>query len=107
MLLFAGGCCVLPVDVGVYRVAQRLGYEPEAAWGRAAARRVGRAIAREIAPRIDAYRDAYLYLSHHAGATCTEGDPHCRVCPLLGECPGGQRVMVRSGEFRRVKGDRE
>ena len=40
---------------------------------------------------VDAYRHAYLYLSHHGGATCTEADPHCSVCPLLKECPEGAR----------------
>ena len=46
---------------------------------------------RELPSSIEAFRHAFLYLSHHGGATCTEADPHCQVCPLLTECPEGQK----------------
>ena len=38
----------------------------------------------------DAYRRAFLYLSHHGAATCTEAEPHCPICPVLKDCPEGR-----------------
>ena len=90
MLLFAGGHPVLPVDAKVVRTARRLGYGDPAPDFKRAARSIRQALAKEIAATSDAYRDAYLYLSHHGDATCTQGDPHCSVCPLLEECPEGK-----------------
>jgi len=46
---------------------------------------------RELSQTVQAYRIAYVYLSHHGAATCTEADPHCSVCPLLGDCPEGKK----------------
>jgi hypothetical protein len=41
-----------------------------------------------------------MYLSHHGGATCTEADPLCRVCPLTRQFPAFQisdfRVQIES-----------
>jgi endonuclease III len=76
MLLFAGAHRVLPMDAGTRRVLGRLGYgdSPDA----------------ELPHRLDVYRRVSLYLSHHAQATCTASDPHCAVCPLLGDCPTGE-----------------
>ena len=84
MLLFAGNHPVMPADARVQRVVLRLGY---AAPPPAPARRVRRAVASELRGDLDACRRAFVYLSHHASQTCTEREPHCRVCPLAGECP--------------------
>src|SRR5262245_31376299 len=91
MLLFAGEQPVLPVDARVNRVARRLGYGEAHKDFTRTARSVREAVGRELTPDVDAYRRAFLYLSHHGVATCTEGDPHCAVCPLLKECAEGQR----------------
>ena len=48
------------------------------------------AVVRELPPTVDAFRRAFLYLSNHGSATCTEADPHCPVCPLLKDCPEGK-----------------
>jgi endonuclease III len=93
MLLFAGDHLVLPVDSRMARVGARLALSGSSTDVRKTARRIRRA-ARGLAPHPDAYRRTYLYLSHHGAATCTEGDPHCTVCPLLGECSFG---MARVG----------
>ncbi len=91
MLLFGADHCVLPVDARLSRVARRLGYgEPHENFRRQA-RSVQEALARELSPSIDSYRRAFVYLSHHGAATCTEGDPHCAVCPLLKDCPEGKK----------------
>ena len=90
MLLFAGGHPVLPVDAKVVRTARRLGYGEAAPDFKRAARSIRQALAKEMQATSTAYRDAYLYLSHHGDATCTQGDPHCSVCPLLDECPEGK-----------------
>jgi endonuclease III len=91
MLLFAADHPLLPVDARVARVAVRLGYGEASADFRRQARSVKTALSAEIPASVDAFRRAYVYLSHHGAATCTEADPHCVVCPLLRECPEGQR----------------
>jgi endonuclease-3 len=95
MLLFAADHAILPVDARMVRVARRLGYGEPAEDFRRQARSVQTALAGELPASADAYRRAYVYLSHHGAATCTEADPHCIVCPLLTECPEGQRRRYR------------
>ncbi len=89
MLLFAADHALLPVDSRVNRVARRLGYgDADADFGKAA-RSIRAAVATELPRTAEAYRAAYLYLSHHGGATCTETNPRCPICPLLSSCPTG------------------
>jgi endonuclease-3 len=95
MLLFAGDHAVLPVDARVNRVGARLGYGERSPEFRRQSRSVQEALSRELTCDVDHYRRAFLYLSHHGGATCTDADPHCIVCPLLKECPEG---VVRTRE---------
>jgi endonuclease-3 len=91
MLLFAADQVILPVDSRINRVGQRLGYGEAAGDFKKQSRSVQSALTRELIASADAYRRAFLYLSHHGGATCTEADPHCAICPLLKECAEGQR----------------
>lgn len=91
MLLFAADHPVLPVDARVSRVARRLGFGDQQGSFTKTARSVREAIAKQLRGSPDAYRHAFLYLAHHGGATCTEGDPHCAVCPLLENCPEGKK----------------
>jgi endonuclease III len=95
MLLFAADHAILPVDARVSRVGRRLGYGQAAGDFRRQSRSVQEAFSRELPASVDAYRRAFIYLSHHGGATCTEADPHCSVCPLLKECPEGQKRASR------------
>jgi endonuclease III len=89
MLLFAGNHAIMPADAGVRRVTQRLGYADS---GKAeSARSVRRALGSLLGGDLDGCRSAYVYLSHHAALTCTEREPHCRVCPLAPECPEAQK----------------
>ena len=91
MLLFAADHAILPVDARVHRVARRLGYARDTLGDfRKQARVVQNALTAELPASVDAFRHAYLYLSHHGGATCTDADPHCPVCPLLNDCPEGK-----------------
>jgi endonuclease-3 len=106
MLLFAADHPVLPVDAAVNRVATRIGYGERHAQFAKSARSVREAIARDLAPTVDNYRRIYLYLAHHGSATCTEGDPHCPVCPLKKECPEGQKrlqIADRSASLWRTR----
>ena len=89
MLLFAADHPILPVDARISRVGRRLGYGEASADFKKQSRSVQGAMTQELPASVDAYRRAFLYLSHHGGATCTESDPHCPVCPLLKECPEG------------------
>src|SRR5207249_3093265 len=83
MLLFTADQIVMPVDARVSRVGRRLGYgEPHDNFRRQA-RSVQEALTTELPASVDRYRRAFLYVSHHGTATCTEADPHCAVCPLL------------------------
>jgi endonuclease III len=90
MLLFAADQCVLPVDARVSRVARRLGYGEPHDNVRRLARSVQEGLSRELPASVDSYRRTFVYVSQHGAATCTEADPHCAVCPLLGDCPEGQ-----------------
>jgi endonuclease-3 len=96
MLLFAADHPVLPVDARVSRVARRLGYGDERGSFLKVARSVREAVARELAAEVDPYRRAFLYLSHHGSATCTEAEPHCPVCPLTAGCPEGQKRLMNT-----------
>jgi endonuclease-3 len=93
MLLFAADHVILPVDARVSRVGRRLGYGVAAGEFKKQARSVQGALAAELTASADVYRRAFLYLSHHGGATCTEADPHCVICPLLKECPEGRKRL--------------
>ena len=97
MLLFAADHQILPVDARVSRVAIRLGYGEANDEFRKQARSVQEALTRELPPSVDAFRRAFVYLSHHGAATCTEADPHCAVCPLLKECPEGKKRVGTRG----------
>jgi endonuclease-3 len=90
MLLFAAAHPVLPVDARLSRVARRLGYGGQHAHLTRSARAIRTALSAELTGTLDVCRRAFVYLDHHAAATCTEGDPHCRVCPLLPDCPEGR-----------------
>ena len=35
------------------------------------------------------------YLAHHGATTCTEANPHCRVCPIRETCPEGRGRMQK------------
>jgi endonuclease-3 len=97
MLLFTADHPILPVDARVNRVGRRLGYGEPSDEFRKSARSVQSAMTRQLAASAAAFKRAFLYLSHHGSATCTEADPHCSVCPLLDDCPEGQR---RTSETR-------
>jgi endonuclease III len=100
MLLFAADRCVLGVDMHISRVGRRLGYGKTSDSARKSTRSVQRALSRELARDADRFRRASLYLSHHALATCTEGDPHCHVCPLLQDCPEGKTRAVAADKLK-------
>jgi endonuclease III len=94
MLLFAGDHAIVPVDAGVRRVAMRLGY------GRPgkvlSVRSVRRVLGSLLRGDLGACRRAFVYLSHHASLTCTERQPHCRVCPLAHKCVWALESAQRS-----------
>jgi endonuclease-3 len=90
MLLFAADHPVLPVDARVSRVARRLGFGETHSDFPRTARSIREAVARELPSEAAAYRRAFIYLAHHGAAGCTETEPDCRGCPLLGDCPTGK-----------------
>ena len=103
MLLFCAGHLVLPVDARTCRAGLRLGYGRPAPDFRRTAKTVQHALVAELPPDAALWRRAAVYLSHHGGATCTEANPHCSVCPLLVDCPDGQRragLVPRRGPMR-------
>jgi len=95
MLLFAADHPVLPIDAPVSRVASRLGYGRPHTDFTKTARSVREALVGELQGDVETFRRAFLYLSNHGSATCTERDPHCAVCPLITDCPyGRKRLMI-------------
>lgn len=91
MLLFAGDHAVLPVDARLARVVRRLGIVDGDDRFPKLARAIRDAAEAQLRSAVDAYRQAFVYLSHHGASTCTDANPHCGVCPLLRECPFGKR----------------
>lgn len=101
-LLYAGGYAVLPLDDATARVVARLegtaipikeGAEgftlKRALWGgelRRQRRRARKTLAGALPCDVNAYREAVLYLRHHAQHTCIAVGPHCHVCPLASDC---------------------
>jgi endonuclease III len=89
LLLFAGDHFVFPVDPGVQRLVTRLrGAAPDANVRRSM-RAARIAVTGQLPRSLERWREAAVYLSHHAAATCTEADPHCSVCPLRSDCVFG------------------
>jgi endonuclease III len=81
-ILFVLGRAVLPVDHDINRVVGRLMGAPHQ-------RR--RSLTRQwlterLAADVSAYREAIIYLRHHALHTCIAIGPHCGVCPLRHQC---------------------
>lgn len=99
MLLFAADHPILPVDARVHRVGLRLGYGEPGDFRRSS-RAVQAALSREVPASADAFRRSFLYLSHHGASTCTEADPHCKVCPVAEDCPTGASRRSRSAAAR-------
>jgi endonuclease III len=81
--LFALNAQVLPIDQEINRVVSRLMGVPHSR-NRAPARRW---LARALSPDVRTYREAVVYLRHHAQHTCLRVAPHCGVCPLRTRCP--------------------
>lgn len=90
-LLFTIGRVGLPPDPRLVRVGRRLGFGGDER-GRRGDRAVVRALTM-LAGQLDDCRRTYLYLAHHADATCTAA-PHCTVCPLRDDCPEGQSRLM-------------
>ena len=92
-------CCsppttpILPVDARVNRVgsAARL-RRRRPAISRSRRARSRRRSTRELPASVDAYRRAFLYLSHHGGADVHGSATRTvAICPLLKDCPEGQK----------------
>jgi endonuclease III len=101
-LLFALDVPVLPVDEEISRVIQRLSRVSLLVPGSTRARAVARRwLAAELPHDLEAYRDAVVYLRHHAQHTCLAVGPHCHVCPLTSHCATGQsREGALTGDRR-------
>jgi endonuclease III len=92
---------ILPVDPTVARVARRLGYGDRDARFAHVARSARTRLLRELRCEIGVLREAFVYLSNHGSATCTETDPHCGICPLLADCPYGTASMNQLSDATR------
>ena len=86
-ILFAIGRAVLPLDEEIIRVLGRLRGEPHNRRHQPARRLLMARVPQSLA----GYRDAVLYLRHHAQHTCLKVGPHCGVCPLRDSCASVQR----------------
>jgi endonuclease III len=82
-LLFAAGRTLLPIDEDANRVISRLMGAPDNRRGA----RARRWLSERLRPELATYRDAIIYIRHHALQTCVKVAPHCSVCPLRHDCP--------------------
>lgn len=87
MLLFGGDHPIVPADPRMFRVAARLGY---VSVEKRAVRRARRELGALLGHDREAFQRAAVYLTHHGSLTCTDREPHCRVCPLARECPASE-----------------
>jgi endonuclease III len=81
-VLFAADHPVLPLDDDVTRVVNRL-------MGMPGNRRRSRArswLGARVERRPSVYREAIVYLRHHAQHTCLKVGPHCGICPIRSDC---------------------
>jgi len=101
-LLFSAGYLTMPVDAAIGRVVSRLVGEPIASPAgppsmpfsrdsRRAERRARVWLVNHLPHDVDAFRDAVVYLRHHAQHTCVPIGPHCHICPLRDECQSVER----------------
>jgi endonuclease-3 len=81
--LFTLDAQLLPIDHDINRVISRLMGMPHNR-NRGKARRW---LCARLAPDVTAFREAVVYLRHHALHTCLRVGPHCAVCPLRDQCP--------------------
>ena len=108
--LYAAGYSILPLDDAAARVVARIeGTAIPASQGaegfilkralyagrlRQQRRDARKTLAAALPRDVDAYRDAVLYLRHHAQNTCLAVAPHCKVCPLLPVCAFGRQAVL-------------
>jgi endonuclease III len=85
-ILFVGGRAVLPIDEDVNRVVSRLMGKPDNRSRGVSRRWLLTALDRAGSD----FRDAIVYLRHHAHHTCVKVAPHCGVCPLRFTCAFAQ-----------------
>lgn len=86
-LLFCVGRAVLPIDDDVRRVVTRLMGDADERCGSI----IRSWLSARLPPEIASYREAVIYLRHHAQHTCLRVAPHCGVCPLKDRCRSVQR----------------
>ncbi len=91
LLLFTGGCQIVPVDAGMARIVTRLGLVAAQPNLRRLTRDVRKALDKAVSRDQSDRRRAILYLYHHAEHTCVESSPHCGVCPLVEGCAEGRQ----------------
>jgi endonuclease III len=81
--LFVLDAGVLPMDADIHRVVGRLMGAPQNR-NRTRSRRW---LSERLPQDLYAWREAIVYLRHHAQQTCVKAAPHCGVCPLRTRCP--------------------
>ncbi len=81
VMLYSLGREVLPVDVHVARVAQRLGYLPDGLNLLQADR--------ELEPQVppELRFDVHVQFVRHGRSICRQPTPRCEACPLAARCP--------------------
>lgn len=88
ILLYAAGKPVFVVDAYTIRIFQRLGLVGE----RATYRQVQRLFMEHLPADVPTFNEYHALLVRLGKEVCRKREPRCRVCPLLGLCPTGQRA---------------
>lgn len=79
--MYSLGRQVLPVDVHVARVAQRLGYLPAGL----TLEQADRTLEPQVPPELRF--DVHVLFVRHGRVTCRKPSPRCEACPLAPTCP--------------------
>ncbi len=89
MTLYAGRLPTFVVDAYAYRLAERLELVP----GPRQYERYRQFFLQVIGPDVQRLNEWHALLVRHGQQTCRRSNPHCDACPLLEDCPFGQRTL--------------
>lgn len=89
MTLYAGRLPTFVVDVYTYRLAERLDLTP----GPRHYERYRQFFLESVGTDVRRLNEWHALIVRHGQRTCRRSDPHCEECPLLKDCPFGQRTL--------------
>ena len=90
MTLYAGRLPTFVVDAYAYRLAERLELSP----GARQYERYRQFFLKAVGHDVHRLNEWHALIVRHGQRTCRRSNPRCDECPLLGDCPFGQRAFA-------------